>query len=126
MHLSLDSDRLTLTLEGAERLWAVKLGPLSIPKEHVARAEAALPPITWKELRAPGTFLPGVIKAGTYYTARGKEFWYAVRSRKNNPLTIELQDESYRRLVLTIDDAANWAERINAWLLEDQRHGRER
>jgi hypothetical protein len=118
MQLALEADRFVLTLEGGERVWAVKLGPLSIPKAHVVRAEAALPPITWKELRAPGTFLPGVIKAGTYYTARGKEFWYVVRSRKNSPLTIELQDETYRRIVLTIDDAASWAERINAWVKE--------
>lgn len=116
MQLVIEASRLTLTLEGTERLWAFKLGPISVPREHVVRAEVALPPSTWKELRAPGTMLPGVIKAGTYYTGRGKEFWYAVRSRKDNPLTIELQEESYRRLVLTIDDAANWAERINAWV----------
>jgi hypothetical protein len=116
MQLAIDADRLTLTLEGAERLWSFKLGPISVPREHVVRAEAALPPTTWKELRAPGAFLPGVIKAGTYYTGRGKEFWYAVRSREDSPLTIELQEESYRRLALTIDDAANWVERINAWV----------
>ena len=107
---------MTLTLEGTERLWSFKFGPISVPRQHVIGAEATLPPTTWKELRAPGTFLPGVIKAGTYYTDRGKEFWYAVRSRRDSPLTIELQEESYRRLVITIEDAANWAERINAWV----------
>jgi len=116
MQLELTENRLILILEGQERLWAFKLGPIVVPRAHVARAEAALPPSTWKELRAPGTMLPGVIKAGTYYTERGKEFWYAVRSRKDNPLTIELTDESYRRLAVTVDDAANWAERINAWV----------
>ncbi|WP_437327689.1 hypothetical protein [Sorangium sp. So ce381] len=115
MQLRIEGDRLTLTLEGAERLWAVRLRPIVVPREHVARAEAALPPSTWKEIRAPGTALPGVIKAGTYFTAHGKEFWYWVRSRKEHPLTIELEGEWYRRLVLTIDDAAGWAERINAW-----------
>ena len=116
MQITLADDQLILTLEGAERLWAFKLGPITVPRANVARAETALPRTTWKELRAPGTFLPGVIKAGTYYTDRGKEFWYAVRSRKDNPLTIELTGASYRRLVVTIDDAANWAERINAWV----------
>src|SRR5262245_53841603 len=115
MQITLEDDKLILTLEGVERLWAVKLGPITVPRAHVVRAETALPRTTWKELRAPGTLVPGVIKAGTYYTTRGKEFWYAVRSRKDNPLTIELTDASYRRLVVTIDDAANWAERINAW-----------
>ncbi|WP_437733820.1 hypothetical protein [Sorangium sp. So ce1335] len=116
MQLRIDGDRLTLTLQGAERLWALKLSPIVVPREHVTRAEAALPPATWRAIRAPGTALPGLIKAGTYYTDRGKEFWYTVRSRKDNPLTIELAGESYRRLVLTLDDSAGWAERISAWI----------
>src|SRR5262245_24164155 len=116
MQITLEDDKLILSLSGTERLWAAKLRPITVPRADVVRAETALPRTTWKELRAPGTFVPGVIKAGTYYTSRGKEFWYAVRSRKDNPLTIELRGASYRRLVLTIDDAANWAERINAWV----------
>ncbi|WP_437598585.1 hypothetical protein WMF28_38175 [Sorangium sp. So ce590] len=115
MQLRMDGDRLTLTLEGVERLWAVKLAPIVVPREHVTRAEATLPPATWRQIRAPGTALPGLIKAGTYYTDRGKEFWYTVRRRKHNPLTIELEGESYRRLVLTIDDSTGWIARINAW-----------
>ncbi|KYF61954.1 hypothetical protein [Sorangium cellulosum] len=116
MQLQIEGDRLTLTLQGAERLWAVKLAPIVVPRAHVVRAEAALPPATWKQIRAPGTAIPGLIKAGTYYTDRGKEFWYTVQSRKDSPLTIELEGESYRRLALTIDDSAAWAERINAWI----------
>jgi hypothetical protein len=116
MLLSIEEDRLTLTLQGAERLWAVKLRPIEVPRANVVRAEAALPPTTWKELRAPGTFLPGVIKAGTYYTGRGKEFWYVLQRKKDNPLTIELTGKPYRRIALTIDHAASWAERINAWI----------
>ena len=116
MQITLADDQLILTLEGAERLWAFKLGPITVPRANVARAETALPRTTWKELRAPGTFLPGVIKAGTYYTDRGKEFWYAVRSRKDSPLTIELTGDGYRRVVVTIDDAATFARQINDWV----------
>jgi hypothetical protein len=116
MQLHIEDDRLTLALQGAERLWAFRRAPIVIPRAHVVRAETTLPPSTWKELRAPGTMLPGVIKAGTYYTGRGKEFWYAVRSHKDSPLTIELAGDSYQRLALTIEDAVNLAERINAWI----------
>ena len=115
MQITLTDDQLILTLTGMERLWTLKLGPITVPRTNVARAETALPPTTWMQLRAPGTSVPGFIKAGTYYTTRGKEFWYAVRSQKDNPLTIELTGAPYRRLVLTIEDAANLAERINAW-----------
>lgn len=116
MHLAIEDDRLTLTLQGAERFWAFKLDPIVVRREQVVRAEAALPPAGLLDIRAPGTGLPGVIKAGTYYTPRGKEFWYAVRSRKDQPLTIELKDAGYKRMAVTIDGAVGWAARINAWI----------
>lgn len=116
MNIDLSDDALTLSFEGLEQLWAAKLSShVRVTRAHVKRADTALPPATWKELRAPGTFLPGVIKAGTYYNDRGKELWYATRSQRDNPLTIELEGEKYDRLVLTLPDASNLAERINAW-----------
>jgi hypothetical protein len=114
MQLVMDADRLELSLEGLEYLWAFRLAPVSVPLAHVTRAEASLPPWTWKELRAPGTAIPGLIKAGTYYTSRGREFWYVVRSRWAKPLTIDLEGERFRRIVISIDDAEGWADRINA------------
>ncbi|WP_437678117.1 hypothetical protein [Sorangium sp. So ce131] len=116
MQLRIEGDRLALTLQGVERILALKLAPIVVPREHVVRAEAALPPATWKQLRWPGTSVPGLIKAGTYYTDRGKEFWYTGRVRSDNRLTIELEGEPYRRLVVTVDDAVGWAERINTWV----------
>ena len=116
MKLEIKGDRLEIVPEGAEHIWAFKLGKISVPRAHVQRVETRLPPSTWTELRAPGTFVPGLIKAGTYYTNRGKEFWYVTRSRKDQPLTIELRDEPYRRLALTLDDHQGWESRINEWL----------
>lgn len=114
MQLVLDADRLELSLEGIEHVLAFRIAPVSVHLAHVIRAEAALPPWTWKQLRAPGTAIPGVIKAGTYYTPRGKEFWYVVHSRWAQPLTVEIDGEPLARLVISIDDAEAWAARINA------------
>jgi hypothetical protein len=49
---------------------------------------------TWKEIRAPGTAIPGLIKAGTYYTFRGKEFW--MLKKKDFPIRIELKNNKFR------------------------------
>lgn len=114
MQLVMDADRLELSLEGLEHVWAFRLRPISVPLAHVTRAEASMPRTSWKELRAPGTAVPGLIKAGTYYTPRGREFWYVVRSRTRRPLTIELSGEPFQRLVIVIEDAQGWVERINA------------
>ena len=34
-----------------------------------------------KEIKAPGTSIPGLIKAGTFYSNRGKEFWYVTKGK---------------------------------------------
>jgi hypothetical protein len=117
MKLNLTTDRLTIELEWYEQLWAVTLErQMHISLARIVRATTEEPQSNWSELRAPGTFLPGVIKAGTYYTKQGKEFWYVTSDR--DYLTLELRDEPYRRIVLTIPDNNVWAERITRSLTE--------
>ncbi|AFY92321.1 hypothetical protein [Chamaesiphon minutus] len=117
MQLNLTTNRLTIELEWYEQLWAVTLErQMHIPLSRIDRATTEEPQSNWAEIRAPGTFLPGVIKAGTYYTKRGKEFWYVTSDR--DYLTLELHDEPYRRIVITIPDNIVWAERIDRSLTE--------
>ena len=49
-------------------------GSFKIPLQNIKNVSAELPKPTWKEIKAPGTFIPGLIKAGTYYTDKGQEF----------------------------------------------------
>ncbi len=83
-----------------EKVWGMH-GSFSIPRSHIVEITHAAPQSSWKDLRAPGTFLPGVIKAGTYYTPRGKEFWYVTRKNRQF-VTVELRDERYKRIVLSL------------------------
>lgn len=116
MRIDIEQDALVLRWQGLEQLWAFRFSKeVRLEKSQVRRALNELPPSTWKELRAPGTMLPGVIKAGTYYNDRGKELWYATGSKRTSPLTIELEGNTFDRVVVTIDDHVNLAERINAW-----------
>jgi hypothetical protein len=119
MQLHLIGDRLRIEFEWYERLWAVRIdSTMDIPLIHISAVTVAEPQSSWAELRAPGTFLPGVIKAGTYYTKQGREFWYATDDR--NYLTLELRDEPYRRIVMTLPDNRSWCERIEQQLGFDQ------
>jgi hypothetical protein len=116
MKLNLENENLTIDLEWYEQLWAVTLErQMRIPLDHIDRVTTIEPTSNWSDLRAPGTFLPGVIKAGTYYTKQGKEFWYAIADK--NYLTLELHDEPYRRVIITIPDNIYWcnslAERLS-------------
>lgn len=111
MKLHIENDTLTIELEWYEQLWAVTLArQIRIPLARIERVTTAEPQSNWSEIRAPGTFLPGVIKAGTYYSKRGKEFWYVTADK--DYLTLELHDESYRRVIITIPDNVAWCERI--------------
>ncbi len=96
-----------------EKLWAFRFGKtIEIPLRHISRVSTEAPPFDWWQIRAPGTYLPGVIKAGTYYTRSGREFWYARPHR--GFLVLELEGERYKRVVLTPEDAANWAEKLQS------------
>ncbi|HEY9853400.1 MAG TPA: hypothetical protein V6D28_28275 [Leptolyngbyaceae cyanobacterium] len=113
MNLSIVENRLKIELEWYEQLWAFTLDKtMEIPISEIELATTEEPLSNWAEIRAPGTFLPGVIKAGTYYTLRGKEFWYVTREKDYLTLVLK-KEEPYRRIVLTIDNNDDWVRRIN-------------
>lgn len=111
MQLTLTPTTLQIHLTGQERLWAFHLGCLiEVPLTKITRVTTELPVSTWREIRAPGTYLPGVIKAGTYYTERGREFWYV--TDWSSVLHFEIQDDYYQEIILTVADHLTWVERI--------------
>lgn len=114
MRLSLERDLLRVELGPLERLLALH-GPLRIPLAQIERATTERPAGRWAELRLPGTFVPGLIKAGTYRWVGRKEFWYATRGK--GFLVLHLKPKAaYTRVVLGLDDNLSWARRINGAL----------
>ena len=116
MKANVGKDSLDITLEGLEKVWALK-GSLNVPLEHIVHADARQPESSLLDLRIPGTHLPGIIRAGSYYCRRSGgwqwEFWYLTRLE---PLVIELKGEHYGRLVLGVKDARSLADSINGAL----------
>ena len=100
--ISIDGNNLTVEVHGADKLWALK-SRLTIPLEHVRGATAdpgmANEP---KGFRGPGTHLPGVIVAGTFHQDGQKVFWDV--HDKSRAVVIELQDDTYQRLVVEVED----------------------
>ncbi|WP_459195321.1 hypothetical protein [Nostoc sp. FACHB-892] len=112
MNLTLVNDNLQIEWEWHEQLLAFNLCKnLVIPLNHIAAVSTAQPVSSWSEIRNPGLVIPGIIKAGTYYSSRGKEFWYVTKDQ--DYLTLELKDESCQRIILTIDENQAWLERIH-------------
>lgn len=111
MILTLLDDKLRIEWEWWEQLWGINFEKVwDIPLSHIQDATADRPSFCWWEIRAPGTFVPALIKAGTYYTERGKEFWYATNN--GNFLVLELREEEFVRIVLTLEEHELWKSRI--------------
>jgi len=63
-------------------------------------------------LRCPGTSVPGIIVAGTYWKRGERQFVFVTRG--SHPVVIELNHEKWDRIVLGVADARNVAVQINA------------
>ena len=101
--------RLSVIIEGLDKVWALK-SRLDIPLEHVTGvaydpAQASRWP---RGLRLPGSFIPGVITAGSYWRPGhgeddGWSFWDV-----HNPeqaIVISTSHEHYKQIVVGVDDA---------------------
>ena len=103
MDLSIAEGKLVLHVRGADKLWALK-SSLEIPLVHVAgvRADPEIARGWHHGIRMPGTNVPGVITAGTFYQDGKRVFWDVHHPEKT--IVIELHDERYNELVVEVDD----------------------
>jgi hypothetical protein len=113
--LELGSDALRIRLTGRDALYALKRS-LTVPLGSVAavRAVDREELHRTKTLRAPGTSVPGRVKAGTFRGTEGKELWDVRRGRR--VLELELRGHDYARVVLELPGPDSEAERIRAAL----------
>ena len=101
--VEITGDALVVHVKGMDRLFSLK-SRLEIPLPHVLGAEVD-PDVAqgWRKgLRAPGTHLPGVITAGTFYQEGDRIFWDVHDPEKT--IVIRLEDERYARLVIEVED----------------------
>ena len=101
--LSTAEGKLTLHVRGANKLWAFK-SSLEIPLVHIAgvRADPEVARGWYHGIRMPGTNVPGVITAGTFYQDGKRVFWDVQHPEKT--IVIDLHDERYNELVVEVDD----------------------
>lgn len=102
--LHLRDGHLEVEVLGLHKLWALR-SRLQVPLSSVVGARRLAPDATagwWKGWRVPGTHLPGVIVAGTYYKDGEKHFW-DVRDGAR-AIEIELAGAGFRRLYVEVDD----------------------
>lgn len=74
----------------------------TIPKEKIIRAYQDKDEFTfWKGFRMPGTEVPGLITAGTFYK-NGRNFWDVMN--KNNAIIVALENHYYKKLIVEVEN----------------------
>jgi hypothetical protein len=101
--LSVSEGKLILQVEGADKIFALK-STLEIPLEHIAgiRADPEVARGWFHGLRMPGTNIPGVLTAGTFYLHGQRVFWDVHHPEKT--VVIELHDERYNEFIVEVAD----------------------
>ena len=101
--LSISSGTLELHVLGVDKLWALKRS-LEIPFHHVAgvRADPTIAGGWWHGIHMPGTSIPGVITAGTFYQDGKRVFWDV--HDPENTIVIELRDDRFDELIIEVAD----------------------
>lgn len=103
VELTVADGKLVVRVEGLDKLWALK-SALEIPLEHVAavRADPEAARGWFHGMRMPGTNVPGVITAGSFYLHGDWVFWDVHNPEKT--VVISLHDERYKALVVEVAD----------------------
>jgi hypothetical protein len=101
--LSVAEGKLSLHVRGADKLWAFQ-SSLEIPLIHIAgvRADPEIARGWYHGIRSPGTNVPGVITAGTFYQDGKRVFWDVHHPEKT--IVIDLHDERFSQLVVEVAD----------------------
>jgi hypothetical protein len=101
VELAIANGILVLHVQGADQLWALK-STLEIPLAHITsvRADPAIAHGWWHGLKMPGTNIPGVLTAGTFYHDGKRVFWDV--HNPENTIVIELKDERYNELIVEV------------------------
>ena len=89
-------------VKGLHKLWAFK-SELKIPEKNVSRAHRDFGGTGfWKGWRLPGTHVPYLITAGTFYLDGEKIFWDVMDKEK--AIIVDLVDEEYKQLIIEVEN----------------------
>lgn len=98
--LLLDNTQLEVVLSPIERASSFRRENLRIERHSIVKVQLTEEPWTWlRGIADPGTYVPGMLAAGTWKSANGQDF---VLVRRRRPAAvIDLEDAEFQRLVLS-------------------------
>ena len=110
-------DRLLVRPVGLVRLWALSSG-IDLPVTSISDVGVSERRGLVRGFRAPGTYLPGVMTAGTFRSRGERDLWMVGRADK--VVVIELHDERYRNVIVQVEDPEAAVEALRAAMLRER------
>ncbi|MBN1663927.1 MAG: hypothetical protein JW943_10030 [Deltaproteobacteria bacterium] len=99
--IDVKGNAVTISVLGSHKLWAFKRR-ISFNKEAISWFGKVDPNLRPPWLRCPGTHIPKIIAAGTYYGRGRKEFWDT--TFKGKAIQFDLKSNRYTRIVVDTED----------------------
>jgi hypothetical protein len=100
--VSTSDGKLIVDVQGWDKLWSLQ-SRLEIPLDHIRGVRTAAEERV-RGIRLPGTYIPGVITAGTFLQEGSWVFWDVHDPEK--AIAIDLQDERFSALIIEVVDPA--------------------
>ena len=89
-------------IKGLHKLWAFK-SQITVSQSNIVNVQQVEGSLSiFNCLRMPGTYLPSVITAGTFFKGGKKTFWDVVNSKKC--IVVELKDSNYNQLIVEVEN----------------------
>ena len=100
--VTIHNSQIEITIQGTDKLWSLK-SQLRFPLSHV-RGATVDPDIATERhgWRGPGTFVPGVVTAGTFHQD-GERIFIDVHD-PTKVIVVQLEHEQFERLVIEVED----------------------
>src|ERR1022692_4464971 len=115
-------EMLHLHVEGMDKVWAFK-SQLSIPLKHITsiRLDQEVAKEWFHGLKMPGTAIPGIITAGTFYQD-GKRVFLDIHNPKE-VVIISLSDEHFSELVVEVQNPGSFVKEVRARIHSSSQQG---
>jgi hypothetical protein len=96
--VSVSENKLIIEIKGWHKLWAFK-GRLEVPLQNIMDSRRATSERV-RGFRFPGTCIPSVITAGSYYGKEGWVFWDVCNLKQ--AIALNLRANRYSKLVVEV------------------------
>ena len=107
--IEVKGDSVMIGVRGLHKLLALK-SQITIKGKNIRSAklrDRSLQPPLW---RIPGTYIPWIISAGTYYGRKRKEFWDV--TSWGTSVELELENEKYTKVIVDVENPGETIRKI--------------